>query len=291
MKRVIIDSLTIHDVSLPQAEKVLVKYFVNLPIKGLAAVQHGMASFERSGEDGIYIGSNFMRERRISISGGLIEQVDNDSYQTLRKALIALQLPPKDSLGVISPRIFRFLDDNSQEYKIQGYINKIDFPDQWIGSARFLIDIICERWYFESVTTKSVELTTGAGGGFVLPVTLPIFFDPITGNQANIDNEGDAPAWPTITLVGPLTNPRISNNTVGLSFELTETIAVGETVVVDMFNKTVLKDGSSIMSTVKSTSDWWWLDPGVNDVETNSTGGVGDTGTVTVEHNDAYSGI
>lgn len=85
----------------------------------------------------------------------------------------------------------------------------------------------------------------GTGGGSVI-----IQVDSIDG------------VYPIWEVVGPAENPTISDITTGTTISYNDTVALGETLIVDMFNKTALLNGTSVVS--KISGEWLYLKPGDN---------------------------
>lgn len=81
----------------------------------------------------------------------------------------------------------------------------------------------------------------------------------------------------TITLTGPLTNPRVRNQDTGIYVECLVTLALGEQLVLDGFRKTALVGATNVIGSVRHVGDfqWLWLEPGNNAIRVTSavTGG------------------
>jgi phage-related protein len=83
----------------------------------------------------------------------------------------------------------------------------------------------------------------------------------------SIDNPGDFEAEPIWTLVGPMTNPTLTNTTTGAKIALTLALLTGQTLTIDTrFRiKTVLRnDGTKLFSALSNDSSLWPLVPGRN---------------------------
>ncbi len=91
------------------------------------------------------------------------------------------------------------------------------------------------------------------------PITFPIEFASSTIDETlNVTYPGTWNTFPTITIVGPMTNPRIDNVTTGEKIELSSAIAAGRTVTITLAegNKTVVDDlGTNLIGTVTTDSD------------------------------------
>lgn len=81
------------------------------------------------------------------------------------------------------------------------------------------------------------------------------------------NNAGTFPAVPVWTVVGPATNPRITNDTTDFYVQIDTTVGAGQTLVVDFSEKTVMLAGTSIYNSLNTGSRWWQLEPGNNDID------------------------
>ena len=117
---------------------------------------------------------------------------------------------------------------------------------------------------YEAVTTTS--LTWGAG--------------------VSITNNGTMEERPQLTLVGPLTTPSVTNNTLpGAPFLSFQTLTAGQTLVVDLLTHLITLNGTAQPSAKLSTGNsWWWLQPGANTISWTSSDGaqpVGSSASIT----------
>lgn len=89
---------------------------------------------------------------------------------------------------------------------------------------------------FYDPTQVTVTWTLTITSGLLLPLSLPIFIGTNIINSAQtVAYTGSADTYPVIELTGPLTTPKVYNETLGLEIAFTAgtTIAVGETVTID----------------------------------------------------------
>jgi hypothetical protein len=137
----------------------------------------------------------------------------------------------------------------------------------------FMLPLVAEVPYILGEEIKSEYtsfLAAGGGGGLMFPFTFPFDFVDPTSPGANVFfNAGDVLTWPTITIIGPVTNPVIRNLTTGdaLGFD-SLTLLAGETVVIDTYEETVFKNGDPYQSLDGAldieTSTFWHMLPGDN---------------------------
>jgi len=185
----------------------------------------------------------------------------------------------------------RFVDDNGGDYTLQVVVNGLVMPRSRTNSSEYQLDLIADDYAISGTTEHSEIVTVETVGGFSIPFSIPFSFTGGTGGATTIVNAGDAVAYPLITLDGPLTNPRITNSTVGRFLQLNLTINTGSSVVIDMRNKTIVQGGTTNrINAMTSTSKWWWIDPGANTIAL-STSVASEAGTAAITWHDAYSGL
>lgn len=103
-----------------------------------------------------------------------------------------------------------------------------------------------------------------------------------------LTNIGNYAAGPVINLVGPMTNPVITNTANGEVITITGTIAAANTWTLDIDNRRFFdQTGVNKFSTFNIASDWLRLEPGVNDLTVAFTGGTGAT-TTTISFKDSW---
>lgn len=118
-------------------------------------------------------------------------------------------------------------------------------------------------------------LTTGVfvpSGGFSFDLAFDLSFGSI-GNTGRIfaENVGNAPADLTLTLTGPLSNPRVSHTESGRSLGFTIELSAGETLTVTSADRSVLLNGTaSRRSTMTNSSEWFTLATGSNTLVFNA---------------------
>jgi hypothetical protein len=141
--------------------------------------------------------------------------------------------------------------------------------------------------------TSSVPLSSGAGvyfgrtyprfypTAYKIPTSLPTNA-PLTqpvglSEQAVIRNRGTWVAYPLVTIYGGITNPTLYNLTSGYNFSLDGTIASGDYVVIDSFNKVMTnKSGASVMSMFDTGNiQWPEISPGDNTLQLVGSNPVG----------------
>jgi hypothetical protein len=118
---------------------------------------------------------------------------------------------------------------------------------------------------------SSVEITPGSAAGelgIADPVTDPVTSALNVTAQQYAQNLGDAATWPRFRVDGPITNPEILSQTTGQRIRLVYTLNAGEWLDVYPQRGAILLGGSADRYGALDfdVSDWWLLQPGLNDV-------------------------
>lgn len=138
--------------------------------------------------------------------------------------------------------------------------------------------------------------TTGATpstsiGSALYSFTYPILYGASTFSvTADAINDGDAPAYPlSITVVGPVNTPKVTNATTGEYIEVATNLGADEDLVAtyDKDTLTVTKDGVSVLHLVTNTSTYFKLKPGSNPIQLTGSS-ISDDAYAVVNFRDAY---
>ena len=155
----------------------------------------------------------------------------------------------------------------------------------------------------EGECVGSLDPTVQAGGSravFTADLNIPdgCWYGPaeqdvIDSGGAVVTNPGSMLARKmTITLDGPLSNPKLTNTTLGIDVRWEGDLAGGEQIVLDVDAFTAVRDGSeNVVSEVVHNGSYYWCElvPGVNTftLENHNGGAVG-AGTATIDYEPPY---
>lgn len=251
------------------------------PVEGLEVAPIRTSQQNYSGRDGGRVNGQFYSSRLITLNGF----IRGDTCQDHEEARISLQeaLPIREDLDLVVESFA------GAEYIAT--VRLLDFKMPVINNKRsdFKIDLVASDPFLYSSTSSSVEIPKELGGGFILPVILPIIFDPGTSPTV-VNNNGSVIVYPTITIEGTAHNPEITKTETGEKVEVAVTMTASDVLVIDMKERTITLNGGSVLSLRSSDSDWFGLDVGVNHL-TYSTTNVGDTGTAIVTWRTGVAGL
>ncbi|HEY9334018.1 MAG TPA: hypothetical protein VIQ79_06355, partial [Kribbella sp.] len=126
-------------------------------------------------------------------------------------------------------------------------------------------------------------------GGVRFPIRFPLqFTGTFTAGDASASNEGNADAPVKVTFTGPLTAPRLTNQTTGQWVQYNDTLASGEFVVIYLRTPLVALLQDTALRTGKVSTGGggtWGLKPGTNQLGFRAGGG---TGTAEMTWADTY---
>lgn len=260
-------------------------------ITGLDLADIRTSSGNYSGRPGGYVGGQFAAIRDIGLQGRL----SSSNVSTLETARIAFQTAlisqPSGDQFLVTMNI---LTNAGHAYVVYTNLIDLDMPiTQDLFKSPFQVELLATDVTIYDDTSGgalTANLAKLVSGGYTYPVVYPVIYSG-GGSPTTITNSGTTEVFPIITLTGVMNNPVLTNSTVGGVFSLTGLITgAGDVVVIDMRQRIVTLNGSSIFALVGPLSSWWYLKPGANSV-TLTTPNSGDTVTGIVSWRAGYQGI
>lgn len=284
MKSIYIGTLQIH------SNTANLGYAVSPGISGMEFPEVRNVHYNKPGEHGAFL-SNQLYGGRIVMLEGFVFATTVAAFEALRRQLADACRITRDNNTVPVAKTLKFTTMDDIALQADCYVRKFTMKVVNLLYAKFQIDIFIPDFAFQAQTEQSTTITRASGGGAVYPFIYPQIYGGSTGGQAIIVNAGNAEAFPTIYLNGPITNPIIQNTTVNRYIELSMTLNSTDQVVIDMKNKTIIKNGTTpVIANKTSPSQFWWLEKGSNTVKFFTSNGA-DTGNAQVKWRDSYLGI
>jgi phage-related protein len=144
------------------------------------------------------------------------------------------------------------------------------------GLAAGSVELYCPdpTIYALANSTATVVLASGAAGASTTTAT----------------NGGDFEVWPTLTITGAGTNPRISNQQdSNRQVRIDVSMGAGDTLVINTHPnaRTATLNGVDRYDLVRNDNQWWMLQSGANTIGFSRTGTAGSQ-TLTVVWNDGW---
>jgi hypothetical protein len=144
------------------------------------------------------------------------------------------------------------------------------------------------RLYGDTLKSSFYDPTVVGLGGIDFPLDFPLVFGQSTSGQMTVENQGNFPTPPVLTIEGPVTNPKVDNETVGKTIDLTGTFVQADDVVIDVGSRRVTLNGAVRPDLiVVSTTAWWEIVPGDNTLRLRGSSMAGGQTRLTVAFRDA----
>lgn len=143
----------------------------------------------------------------------------------------------------------------------------------------------------KTASTQGSDPTT-ASGTAIYPFEYPIIYGASTYSvTSTATNTGDLPAFPvSITVVGPVNSPIITNETTGQFIQVNTNLASSSNVLRITYTKDSLVvevDGVSVLKDVTTASNFFKIEPGGNEI-TLSGSSIGSGAYVEVKYYDTW---
>ena len=166
---------------------------------------------------------------------------------------------------------------------------RVEIDDDTDTMSNWLAELTCPdpRRYGEA---KNLTLNLpSTSGGVRFPIRFPLqFTGTFTAGDASASNDGNEDAPVKVTFTGPLTAPRLTNQTTGQWVQYNDTLASGEFVVIYLRTPLVALLQDTALRTGKVSTGGggtWGLKPGTNQLGFRAGGG---TGTADIAWADTY---
>ncbi|WIE74480.1 phage tail domain-containing protein [Curtobacterium sp. MCSS17_007] len=261
------------------------RVYLDEPVEGLSMAPVRTSSGNYSGRNGGYVGAQFYGARLITFTGRVWAD-DVFGLENTRRAF--------ETAVATGSVLLTITTDAGNQYLVYAYLDSLDMPivRSW-RQAPFTLTLVAPdpTIYDNSGGLNTAAISPVSGGGVVWPIAWnPVKWRP-GGLPTSIVNSGNVAVFPVITLTGPMTNPTITNVSTNQFFTLQGlTTSAGDVVTIDMYNRTVLLNGGSILAYLTPTSSWFPLLPGGNSIKLTTTNGS-DTVTGTFSWRSGFRGI
>lgn len=246
------------------------KYHLKSGIQGLdsPAIRTGDGVY--AGRDGGFVSGHFYGQRTIVIPGFYVGN-DCEDAMKLRRDLLGYM-----RIRYALPIFIQDFDGNF--YYTEGFVKDVKATLDRPTAGDFQITILC----------PDPILYYGGDGTDVSSIYTEV--DLTYNGTTTVNNAGNVPSYPIITLTGLIENPVISNDTTtqSLGVEVTNTQAT-DVLMIDMANRIITKNGTTINSSRTTTSSWWNLLSENNDISLTATSGT--LTSAKIKFKKGYAGI
>lgn len=246
-------------------------------------------SENRPGQSGTFNYTSLYGERTITANLKVLETPGMPSAVT-RRVLRGWMAPNKDT-----QLVWQFVGDVEMYADMVGSaltaaLNKATLLN---GTADVVLAWKVPRGRFLSTTVNDILIPySGVTTGRTYPLVPPRTYPAATGvNSANVLNAGTESTFPIVRMFGPMTSPKIANETTGLYLEFVGlTINAGDYIEINLENRTVQLNGTAGANNNRrsylTTRQWWSLVPGYNQIRYSGSGAIGAMGEMLSQ--DAY---
>ena len=233
-------------------------------VKGLDSAPFRITQRDHEGGEGGYMDAEFEKGRDIVLSGTVIG--DASTFETYLDDLKGNWAPSRD----LVPLYFRAPGVSERLL----FVKPLGVRYSWDGNRRngtievqFGAYAEDPRIYTNSLITTSVNLGATVFTGFNFSFDFNFDFGGIssTTDQLVLDIEGNRPTPPVFIIHGPVTDPRILNDTYSKEMVFSPIVLSStDTLVVDVKNRTVKLNGVTNRRNTLQAPTWFDLAPGQN---------------------------
>ena len=269
---------------------------------GLGAPELRTADVDNPVEDGGFPGVDLLSSRKVSIEAGIRTPGDPATGLDL---LAQLQRAALDRSVRLTPGALAVLRTKLPGRPVRRLYGRVrgaepaSMAQAVHGWIPITIDFTATDPAWQSDDAQSLTLPLDVSNdaqGFKAPMVAPIttgVSNPAT-RPGWVHNAGDAPAWPQLTINGPVTNPRVWIVETGRYLELAVTLGAGESVSIETRPGTrwVLRNGGNAATALTSGSrlDLFTIPPGTSEVRWTATDYT-NTCRLAVTWRDAYTAL
>jgi hypothetical protein len=248
-------------------------------VTGLDSPEFRETTREHEGTDGGFLDAEFERGRDIILEG--------TAYCTVGSEEPFLDSLKYNYAPVRSPVPFYIKAPGVNERFINVKSRGISYD--WDNLRRLGMTRIQFKMYAEDpriYDSQEISLTipfsgfVGTGFGFNFGFDFG-FGSAVLPPGGVVTNTGNRPTPAIITISGPVTDPRVTNDTLGFTLSFDIDLGGSDVLVVDLLNRTAILNGVVNVRGALIDPDWWLLEPGVNSIIYTAGSGSGSSLTVT----------
>lgn len=232
-------------------------------VKGLDSAPFRETQRDHEGDDGGYMDAEFEKGRDVILGGTLYSLTTSlEAYVDNLKANWA----PSRSL---IPLYFKAPGVAERFLLVKPLGVRYDWTTlRRTGQADIQFAAFAEdpRIYDSDLFNTNIILgaTVFPGFGFNFDFNFGFGGTSTTTDAVTVTNSGNRPTPPVFVIHGPVTNPRILNDTVSKEMTFITTLSATETLVVDPKFKTVKLNNSVNRRNTLLAPTWFYLEPGDN---------------------------
>lgn len=236
--------------------------------------------------DGMFTGRDFLGGRNITIQMLILAGNGQSAFQNFN-SMQANLIPQQTGTN---PLQFQLSPAGGLQFvnaRVRARKSIVD-PDYTYGFIKAEYEFFAPdpRYYDNAVNTTSLIVQTPLGRGYNRTYDLTYG----GGTQANtglVINQGTTTTYPYITILGPATNPTISNLTTGASISFNYSMTSTDIISIDLANRVILLNGNPARNLITGTSTWPDAPVGTSQFYFTATGTTAGAGA-TINYYNAY---
>jgi hypothetical protein len=232
-------------------------------VDGLDSADVRQQTHDRDGFDGGWVDAEFETIRTVTLQGNIY--ADPFATEAFLDLLLANYAPTKDPVPLF------LATDYEQRYVLCKSLGMkfAKTSDRNNGIVPFQVQLLCEdpRKYSLNVITARASLQSFDNTGLGFPLAFNFGFgSSSSSNTCNLFLAGNRQSPGQMTIQGPVLNPRIVNDTLGITMEFSLSLAATDQLVVDLGNRSVMLNGTANRrySMTFSSQGWYMFQPGAN---------------------------
>jgi hypothetical protein len=239
----------------------------------------------RGYNDGMFTGRDFLGGRQIIITMKTFGGNGNNAQQNFRLLQNAM-LPQQQGT---TPLYFQLAATDGQKVinaRVRARQTLID-PDYTYGYIRSQYTLFAPdpRYYATPFTTTSLLPSVALGR------TYDRVYDLVYGGGsagATIINDGTVTTYPVVTITGPITDPTIANQSTGQYITVNTILSASDTLIIDLYEKTIVRNGSSARNLLAGNSQWFGCDPGNTTISFTGSSTIIGTTVASITYSSAF---
>lgn len=252
----------------------------------------------RGYQDGMFTGRDFLSGRTLVFTFQIFANANYTMTQNL--AFMQQALQPQQS----GTSILQFQLPGQALQRVNARVRRRNItidPDFTYGRAMGTYEFFCPDPLIyddasNSTSIYSVIVPAGRTYDRVYTATASPGANPFeTGmsfgggfNTSIVTNAGWAATYPTITITGPVVNPKVINQSTGAFLLINYSMLQSDTIVLDTDMRTVTLNGNNQRSLLDNTSSWFNLPAGTTLLSFTATSGTDANTTCVVSWRNAY---
>ena len=238
----------------------------------------------RGYQDGMFSGQDFLSGRLITVTL-LVLPYGGKSAQYWLNSLQRACIPQKTGT---QPLQFQLTADSGLQFvnaRVRGLQTpvNVDYSNQFIKTQ---VRFMCPDPRIYDNTLQSITLLALNPIGRTFNTVYPLSYGGgSSAGSSAVVNAGTWETLPLVTITGPCINPVVGNSTQGLSMYFNLTLNTGDTLVIDLKNKTIKLNGNPARNYLSGISRWFSAPAGTSLFYFTASGASGTTSCVASWYN------